>query len=554
MVKIKGEIISAGIAVGTMYISGRALDIDKLFEDGNRKISSDNYLDELDIYKKASDYVRIHYLSLYEQAISHKINNMDDTIADIFEGLSMLVMDEELTQGISDAIKEELYTAEYAVYKVSRLFISSLELLEDEYIRQRAKDIEEVASKVISHIIALKDNDKEYIIGCNNDNNSLNNELSHILIVDRLLPEMLINDNLSHIVGVVAKECGLNSHGAIIARTLGVPVMCADINVNDINIDYGILDCEKGELIIAPTEDIKAIYFERIRAIEEEKNQLKKYRDIKVKLKNGQEVAICANVSSVRDVKMAIENGADGIGLFRTELLYMDCETAPTEEEQFSVYKEAVAWMKDKPLIIRTFDGGLDKPLKFMVSKDSHLRGIQLSLRYEEIFKIQLRAIYRAAVYGNIKVMFPMITTENEIARIKEILTEVKAELTVANIPFKDVEVGIMIETPSAVKISDILTKDIDFVSIGTNDLIQYSFNRDRMKDYEGEITEEEYDKLFNMIKETVDNAHENNCKVSVCGELAGDFNYTDKLLELGVDELSVTPSKILLLRKQINC
>ena len=556
MEKINGEIISAGIVEGNMSASYKVADIDKLIEDRNREISSDNITKELDIYQSATEHIRQHYVTLYKKMISNNIKNDEENIADIFESLSLLVVDEELTEGIVGAIKEELYTAEYAVYKVSRMFISSLELVEDDYIRQRSNDIEEVANKLISQIIAMKDmvsnhfdNNEENIV--KDINFSLNNDLSHILVVDKLLPEMLIN-NKCNISGIVTKECGVNSHGAIIARTLGIPVLCADIDLDVINGDYGILDCENGKLIIAPTEEIKGIYYERIRTLEENKNQLKKYKDTKIMLENGKEIAIWANVSSIKDIKAAIENGAEGIGLFRTEVLYMDREVAPAEEEQFLVYKEAANLMGDKPVVIRTFDGGLDKPLKFMEAKDADLRGIQLSLKYEHIFKTQLRAIYRAAVYGNIKVMFPMISCAAQIVRINEILAEVKTELTEDNLSYKDIEVGIMIETPSAVELSDILTRDIDFVSIGTNDLIQYTFNRDRVRGYDNEITDEEYEIILRMIKTAVDNAHKNKCKVSVCGELAGDLRFTNKFIEVDVDELSVVPSKILLLRKEI--
>ena len=543
MEKISGEIISVGIAMGMVIAGEENVDIDKLIKDRNREISCDDILYELEVYGKATDFIREYYATLCERA--------NDDIANIFEGLSMLAADEELTDGISSAIKEDLYSAEYAVYKVSRMFISTLEVLEDEYIRQRARDIEEVANKVIMKIIDSKDN----LNNCFNSNDinlSLNNDLSHILIVDKLLPEMLIGDKLCGIRGIVAKECGENSHAAIIARTLGIPVLQGNVNLRVIKGDYGILDCEKGELIISPTEDIKESYDKLLGAMEGFKNELKKYKDVKAILGNGRTLSVCANVSCLKDVELAEEYGAEGIGLFRTELLYMDRESAPTEEEQFNVYKEAAILMGDKPLIIRTFDGGLDKELKFMESKDADLRGVQLSFKYEELFKTQLRAIYRAAAYGNIKVMFPMISCAAEIIRIKEILAEVKTGLTSDNLSFKDIEVGIMIETPSAVEHSYALTKDIDFVSIGTNDLIQYTFNRDRIKGSVSEITDEEYEIIFRMIKDTADNAHKNRCCVSVCGELAGDLRFTHKFIEVNVDELSVVPSKILLLRKQI--
>ena len=541
MEKIKGRVISDGIGMGILKDIYKSFSIEKLVEKRLNILAECYIQEEIDIYQKARLEVKNYYIS---------VSKRDEQAVDIFEGLSLLATDEELAESIINSIKENLFTAEYAVYSASRNYMKMLDEVDDEYIRQRSRDIEEVADKIILQIISIKDN-----INIDNvDKKALNDDMSHILIVDKLLPEMLIGDNADNISGVVTHICADNSHAAIIARTKNIPVLTA-INVDTLKDgDYAIIDDKDDILIINPDENIRNYYEGLLKENEDNRSALNKYKNIVAKTKAGKQINIHANVSSIDDIKNAIDNGTNGIGLFRTELFYMDREMPPTEDEQFSIYKEAAVLMKDKPLVIRTFDGGLDKPLKFMEAKDVTLRGIQLSLRYDEIFKTQLRAIYRAAVYGNIKVMFPMITSENEVARIMELLTEVKAELASDKVPFEDIQVGIMIETPLAVEFCYELTKDIDFVSIGTNDLIYYSFNRDRIKENGTKITDEEYDKLFNMIKDTVDSAHKNNCKVSVCGELASDLNYTDKLLELGVDELSVAPSKILLLRKQINC
>ena len=541
MEKIKGRVISDGIGMGILKDIYKSFSIEKLVEKRLNILAECYIQEEIDIYQKARLEVKNYYIS---------VSKRDEQAVDIFEGLSLLATDEELAESIINSIKENLFTAEYAVYSASRNYMKMLDEVDDEYIRQRSRDIEEVADKIILQIISIKDN-----INIDNvDKKALNDDMSHILIVDKLLPEMLIGDNADNISGVVTHICADNSHAAIIARTKNIPVLTA-INVDTLKDgDYAIIDDKDDILIINPDENIRNYYEGLLKENEDNRSALNKYKNIVAKTKAGKQINIHANVSSIDDIKNAIDNGTNGIGLFRTELFYMDREMPPTEDEQFSIYKEAAVLMKNKPLVIRTFDGGLDKPLKFMEAKDVTLRGIQLSLRYDEIFKTQLRAIYRAAVYGNIKVMFPMIASENEVARIMELLTEVKAELASDKVPFEDIQVGIMIETPLAVEFCYELTKDIDFVSIGTNDLIYYSFNRDRIKENGTKITDEEYDRLFNMIKDTVDSAHKNNCKVSVCGELASDLNYTDKLLELGVDELSVAPSKILLLRKQINC
>lgn len=552
---LNGEIISSGIIMGAIYFNSKATtDIEKLIENRNKEISSDDLQSELDIYKEATIHVKNHYLSLCKKTEQNGGVNKDDEIVAIFEGLSLIVVDEELTEAITNDIKEKFHTAEYAVYMVSRNFMATLEVLEDDYIRQRAKDIEEVANKLISEIVDRKKNNYNDNI---KDNLSLNNTLPHILIVDKVLPEMLISNGRDEMMGIVAKECGENSHAAIIARTLEIPVLLVD-SISDMEEgEYGILDSEKGKLIINPTDEIKEAYIKFINTMKEDRDDLKKYKDIKVKCRDGREINIWANVSCIRDIKAAIENGAEGIGLFRSELLYMDREMAPTEEEQFLIYKEAAKLMGDKPLTIRTFDAGMDKELKFIKSSVERnsiidLRGISLLLQNIDIFKTQLRAIYRAAVYGNIKVMFPMISYIDEVYRIKEILSEIKKELETDNQPFKDIEVGIMIETPSAVTFSDVLTSEVDFVSIGTNDLIQYTFAYDRDTQGFVNLTDKEYEELFKMIGVVVNNAHKNGCKVSVCGELAGEIRFTNKFIETGIDQLSVASSKILILRKQI--
>lgn len=551
---LNGEIISSGITMGEIYFKSKATDIEELIENRNKEISSDDLQSELDIYKEATIHVKNHYLSLCKKTEQNGGVNKDDEIVAIFEGLSLIVVDEELTEAITNDIKEKFHTAEYAVYMVSRNFMATLEVLEDDYIRQRAKDIEEVANKLISEIVDRKKNNYNDNI---KDNLSLNNTLPHILIVDKVLPEMLISNGRDEMMGIVAKECGENSHAAIIARTLEIPVLLVD-SISDMEEgEYGILDSEKGELIINPTDEIKESYIKLINTIKEDRDELKKYKDIKVKCVDGREINIFANVSCIKDIEAAIENGTEGIGLFRSELLYMDREIAPTEEEQFLVYKEAAKLLGDKPLTIRTFDAGMDKELKFIKSSGERSlaidsRGISLLLQNVDIFKTQLRAIYRAAVYGNIKVMFPMISYIDEVYRIKEILSEIKKELETDNQPFKDIEVGIMIETPSAVTLSDVLTSEVDFVSIGTNDLIQYTFAYDRDTQGFVNLTDKEYEELFKMIGVVVNNAHKNGCKVSVCGELAGEIRFANKFIETGIDQLSVASSKILILRKQI--
>lgn len=546
MEKINGRIISSGIGMGILKTLYRTMDIEKIVTNRANISGAIDVQMEFDIFQKASDIIKNYYISLCKK---------DEQTTDIFEALSQLATDEELAENVQLAIMERLFTAEYAVYFVSRNLMKTLEVLDDDYIKQRARDVEEVADKIILKIIDIKDN-----VNIENTNNiALNNDLSHILIVDKLIPEMLINDKQSKLKGVITMECPDNSHAAIIARIKNIPVI-AGINVDELKAnDYAIIDDRDGTLIINPDEYTRSYYEKWLKDSEEAVKDLTKYKDIAAIAKNGRYIKVCANVSGLDDIKVAIENGADGIGLFRTEIVFMDRECAPTEEEQLLIYSEAAKLMRDKPLVIRAFDGGMDKPLKFMQSIDKvnskeiiDERGISLLLRNKTIFKTQLRAIYRSAVYGNVSVMFPMVSYKEELDKTQEIIKNVKGELELENISYKDIKIGIMIETPSAVELSATLTRDIDFVSIGTNDLIQYTFSKDRTDGTQTYLDDKEYEKLFGMIKTTTDNAHKNNCKVSVCGELAGDLKFTDKFIEACVDELSVSPSKILLLRKQI--
>lgn len=557
MKKINGKIISGGICMGKLKAFHRTENLGGFMP---KYIDIQKELDiqsELDIFEKASYYVRDYYDKLYKKA---------DEAGDIFEGLSLLATDEELVENVQLAIKKNMCTAEYAVYSVSRNFMETLDMLEDEYISQRAMDIDEVADKIIEKILDFKERS---IWDENIEDIALNDDLPYILITDKLLPEMLINDDSCNIKGVVTSICPDNSHAAIIARMRNIPVI-ADVNIDELKEeDFVIIDDRENILIINPDEDTRSHYDKLLKDNEEIKKELEKYKYTETIANNGKCLKVCANVSCLDDIKAALENGADGIGLFRTELMFMDRETAPAEEEQFLIYREAAMLMKDKSLVIRTFDGGMDKPLKFMETSllemslpeasllkssmpKSDLRGIELLFRNINILKTQLRAIYRAAVYGNISVMFPMISHIEELEKIYAILKEVKSALANENIKYNDIKIGIMIETPSAVELSDILTKDIDFVSIGTNDLIQYTFFKDRTCEDSTNLCDDEYDKLFSMIKKTADNSHKNNCKVSVCGELAGNMDFTLKFIEAGIDELSVIPSKILLLRKQI--
>ncbi len=542
MEKIKGRIISSGIGMGLVKALYRTVDVEKNVAKRIDISAAKDIQNELDIFQVATSDVRADYVALSKK---------DKLAEDIFEALSQLAMDEELIGNVRNSIEDNLYTAEYATYHISRNLMKSLVTIEDEYIRQRAKDIEEVADKIINKILELKGHKESNSIS----NLALNVDYPHILIVNKLLPEMLVGDKCIDIKGVIVKECADNSHAAIIARIKNIPVITG-VNIHELKEkDYVIIDDRENAIIINPDEIIKNYYEQLVKDREKEKKSLEKYKDIELVGKNGKSIKICANASSLDDIQVAKEYGAEGIGLFRTELAFMDRETAPIEEEQFVIYSEAAKKLEGKPLTIRVFDAGLDKSLIFMKATEETFkeRGIRLLLSDIDIFKTQLRAIYRSSHYGNISVMFPMISSVDELSKVQEILSEVKMELETKNIPFKEVKVGIMVETPSAVKYSDILTENIDFVSIGTNDLIQYTFSKDRIGENSLNLGDEEYEKLFSMIKITVDNAHKNNCKVSVCGELAGDMNYTDKLLETGVDELSVAPSKILLLRKQIS-
>lgn len=362
------------------------------------------------------------------------------------------------------------------------------------------------------------------------------------------------------VLGIATNLGGKTSHTAIIARALEIPAVLGlgDITSKVKEGDLLIIDGENGTVVVNPDEETLKSYEEKMKKNNEEKTELLQYKYTKITNKNGKQIEIAANIGRIEEVDLALKYGADGIGLFRTEFLYMDKKFLPTEDEQFETYKYVLEKMDGKPVIIRTLDVGGDKQIPYLnLEKEQNpflgLRAIRLCLNRIDLFKTQLRALLRASVYGNLRIMFPMISGLEELKEVKKILKEVEEELSFKGIKYsKEYKLGIMIEVPSAAIISDLLAKEVDFFSIGTNDLIQYTLAVDRMNQNVSHLYQALHPAIIRLIQIVIDNAHNEGIWVGMCGEMASDINIAKKLLEMGLDEFSVSPSNILKLRKTL--
>lgn len=420
--------------------------------------------------------------------------------------------------------------------------------MEDEYMRERAADIRDIGGRIIR---ALKGEEKSSI-GDIKD--------KCIIVAKDLTPSDTAQLNREYVLGFITELGGKTSHSAIIARALEIPAVSGIKDATEIlkTGDLIILDGVKGIIYINPDESLIDEYQNKIQREMEEKRELLIYKDRKVLTKDGKRIEVAANISSKEEVDVALKYGADGIGLFRTEFLFMNRETAPTEEEQFEVYKYVLEKMDFRPVIIRTLDVGGDKKIPYIdVGTEMNpflgLRAIRLCFERLDLFKTQLKALLRASIYGNLKIMFPMISKVDEIKRAKEILEDVKAELKKAGQKFSDkIEIGIMIEVPSAAIISDLLAKEVDFFSIGTNDLIQYTLAVDRMNEKVSNIYEPSHPAILRLIKMVIDNAHKEGKWVGMCGEMASDISMIPLLIDYGIDELSMSAPSILKVKKEI--
>ena len=469
--------------------------------------------------------------------------------AEIFEAHLLVLEDPELIGSAISKIRDEKVNADYALNEIKEIFVAMFESMDNEYMRERAADIKDVTNRVLRHILGIKVVDLA----------ELDEEV--VLIAHDLTPSDTATMNKNMVLGFLTDIGGRTSHTAIMARTLEI---AAVVGLNDITKkvkdgDYIVFNGDTGEVIVNPYEETKAKYASLKEEFEEYRKSLELLKGQASITTDGRHVELAGNIGSPNDVEGLIKNDAEGVGLYRTEFLYMDKEDSfPTEEEQYEAYKAVLEGMNNKPIVIRTLDIGGDKELPYFEMEAEMnpflgYRAIRLCLDRKDIFKTQLRALYRASVHGKLRIMFPMISSLEELLDAKEVIKEVLKELDAENIAYSnDVEIGMMIEIPSAAVISDVLAKHVDFFSIGTNDLIQYTCAVDRMNQKISHLYNQFNPAVLRLIKMVIDNAHKEGKWVGMCGESAGDQRMIPILLGFGLDEFSMSPISILPARKLI--
>ena len=532
---LKGISASNGIALGKAYR------IEKV---------------EFNIEKKAVEDVT-HEVERLHQAINETkedlklirdktLEKMGEEHANIFEAHLLVASDPELFEQVTNMINNDHVNADYALKTVRDNFLVIFESMDNEYMRERAHDIKDVTDRILSKLLGLKLSDPSLI----------NEEV--ILIAHDLTPSETAQIDTQYVKGFVTNIGGRTSHSAIMARSLEIPAIVGTKEAMDKvqDGDFIIIDATIGEVYINPSDEKISEYESKRERYLEELKELLKLKDEPTLTKDGIQVELAANIGSPQDLSGVLQHGAEGVGLFRTEFLYMGRDTFPTEEEQYAAYKYVLETMGDKPVVIRTLDIGGDKQLPYLDLPEElnpflGYRAIRLCLDQPELFKTQLRALLRASVHGNLRIMFPMIATLDEFIQAKELLLEAKEELTTNGIEVSDsIQVGMMVEIPSAAVLADQFAQVVDFFSIGTNDLIQYTFAADRMNEHVSYLYQPYHPSILRLVKHVIDSAHKHGKWVGMCGEMAGDPLAVPLLLGLGLDEFSMSATSILPTRK----
>jgi phosphotransferase system enzyme I (PtsI) len=532
----KGIAASKGYAIGKVMVKSQQ----------EIKITDESISDietEKEKFLLAVEESKAQLEKLKEQAAQ----SMGEEQAEIFETHIMMLEDREFIDAIISEIENNHVNALKAISQVSSFFIAQFEAIEDEYLRERAADLKDITNRLMAN---LTGNQTDFKI----------EEENIVVVAHDLTPSDTAQLDKDKVIAFLTDVGSRTSHSAIMARTLEIPAVVGmgDISSSVKNGDMVIVDGFTGTVIINPGNDELEIYKKKIKEYQEELKELKKLVSCETRTKAGKRIYVAGNIGKPEDIYQVIENGGDGIGLFRTEFLYMDRDTAPSEEEQFESYRFVLEKMGDKKVVIRTLDIGGDKTLPYMdLPKEMNpflgYRAIRLCLDQKELFKTQLRALLRASVYGNLSVMFPMISGLQEFLAAMKIVEECKKELDVSGIPYsKDIEWGIMIEIPAAAICADELAQYVDFFSIGTNDLIQYTLAVDRMSEKVSYIYNPMHPAVLRLIKMTIDGAHKYGKWVGMCGEMAGDETAIPILVEYGLDEFSMSASSILPAKKII--
>ena len=536
MITLTGKSVFGGVAIGKISFYKRS---EKTIKREHVEDTDAEYQRFKDAQKIALDQLK----KLYDKAMA----DVGEANAMIFEVHQMMLEDLDYVESIENIIKTQNVNAEYAIATTSDNFAQMFASMDDAYMQGRAADVKDISERLLGILSGTIDS-------------IVQTDEPSIIAADDLAPSETVQLDKDKVLAFTTMYGSSNSHTAILARTMNIPAIIGlgEALTQEYDGKMAIVDGFTGIMYIDPDEKTMEEMKVKQQKDLEQKALLEQLKGKENITKEGQKINVYANIGNVADLGAVLKNDAGGIGLFRSEFLYLENETYPTEEQQFAVYKQVAETMAGKKVIIRTLDIGADKQVDyFNLDKEENpalgYRAIRICLTRPEIFKTQLRALYRAAVYGNLSIMFPMIISVAEVKKIKEIIEEVKAELKAEGIPYKeDVETGIMIETPASVMVSRELAKEVDFFSVGTNDLTQYTLAIDRQNSKLDEFYDPHHPAVLSMIKMAADNAHAEGKWIGICGELGADLELTEEFLKMGLDELSVSPAMVLPLRKRI--
>ena len=531
----KGKSVFGGIAIGKISVY-------KKDEQLVKRVKIEDADAEMERYTAARNTAAAQLQKLYDKALKE----VGEANAAIFEVHQMMLEDEDYNESVENIIHSQMVNAEYAVASTADNFAQMFEAMDDDYMRGRAADVRDISERVITVLAG-------------GAGGGLDSDKPVIIAADDLAPSETVQLDKDKVLSFITAHGSENSHTAILARTMGIPALIGTGIDLDESVDgkLGIVDGTNGVVYVDPDAELLEEMKKKQQEEQEKKRLLQTLKGKENITLDGQKVMLYANVGNIKDLGIALQNDAGGIGLFRSEFIYLGQDHYPTEEEQFQIYKTVAETMAGRRVIIRTLDIGADKQCDyFELDKEDNpamgLRAIRICLTRPEIFKTQLRALFRASVYGNINIMYPMIISVDEVRQIKAIVEEVKAELAEQGIEYGNPAQGIMIETPASVMMSRELAEEVDFFSIGTNDLTQYTLAIDRQNSKLDKFFDSHHPAVLRMIQMTVENAHKAGIWCGICGELGADQALTKDFLAMGVDELSVSPGSILPLRKII--
>lgn len=530
---IEGKSAFGGIAIGPIRELSK-----------KNKVVRRSHVDDADAELARFESAKVQAIEELGQLYEKALAQVGEENAAIFEVHQMMLEDEDYCDSVHNIITSQQVNAEYAVASTGDNFSEMFASMDDEYMKARAADVKDISER----LIRVLEGKSEDMGDCGE---------ASIILADDLAPSETIQLDRSKILAFVTRAGSTNSHTAILARTMNIPALVCVPAEEGLNGRKAIVDGKQGKLILDPDEATLKEYEERLNEEQKHRELLITLKDRATRTKSGKEIRLYANIGGVSDVGAVLMNGAEGIGLFRSEFLYLEKNEQPTEEEQFQAYRKVAEMMAGKQVIIRTLDIGADKKIDYFnldAEENPALgyRAVRICLDRPEVFKTQLRALYRASAYGNIAIMVPMIISRWEVLKVKEIIVEVKAELTAQKIPFGNPEFGIMIETPAAVIIADELAPEVDFFSIGTNDLTQYTLAIDRQNEKLDMFYDSHHPAVLKMIQMIVDSAHRAGIWAGICGELGADTELTEQFVNMGIDELSVSPAMVLPVRERV--